>query len=246
MERIHTLINTSNKVQNLRALIIGGSGATGREIIDLLVKSPNYSSVTIFTRRKIPRWELYTPEEAKKLDIIEVETLDEVLTTEKFSENRTKFFLNKSYDTLFCCLGSRVKMGEELFRKVDFTYVVNTAKLAAYMKIPHFSIISSKGANSSSWFLYLRVKGQADEEVLKQDIDCISVFRPGVIQDRDNDSRFGEKVMRFVPFLDKINCQNLASAIVKQDLFVHENSIKQKKIYLHSEIESFLDLKSCC
>ena len=246
MEIIKNQINTSNKIINLNAMIIGGSGAVGREIINFLVKSPNYSSITIFTRRALPEWKSYSPEEANKLDIIEVSSLDEVLTTDKFSENKTKFFLNKNYDTVFCCLGSRVKFGEEEFRKVDFTYVLNAAKLTTYMKIPHYSVVSSSGAKASSWFLYLRVKGQADEEVLKQDVDCVSVLRPGLIIDRDNDSRFGEKVLKYVPFLDKITSQNLARAIVRQDLFIHENNVKQKKIYFHSEIEGFLDKKNCC
>lgn len=249
MESIKSQMKTSSKIKNLHAMIIGGSGAVGREIIDLLIKSPNYSSITIFTRRKLARWESYSNTESQKLDIIEIASLDEVLLkseNENFSELKTKYFQNKSYDTVFCCLGSRVRMGDEEFKKVDFTFVVNAAKLAAFLKVPHFSVVSSKAANASSWFLYLRVKGQADEEVLKQDLSCVSVLRPGMILDRDNDFRFGEKLARYVPFLDKISALNLGRAIVLHDLFVHENNLKQKKVYLHREIENFLDLKGCC
>lgn len=237
-----------NPSKALKALIIGGSGAVGREMIDLMVKSANYSLITIVTRRKIARWEKFSEEELRKVNFVHVESLDEILDFDKFPENYKKHFAEESYNTLFCCLGSRVNRGEAEFRKVDFNHVVNSAALANKLSINHFSVISSKGANSNSWFLYLKVKGQADDEILKTDIPCISVLRPGIILDRDNDSRLGEKIVRYVPFLDKITSKNLAEAIIKEDYYIHFNDIKQKKIYTHSEIAAFLDNMNggCC
>jgi oxidoreductase len=229
---------------NLSALIIGGSGAVGREIIDILINSPNYAHITIPTRRRIEKWNLYKEKELEKIKFIDIDSLDDILNIKEFANIKTKFFPNTKFDTIFCCLGSRVKLGEEAFRKVDFEYVVNAAKLAAFLNVHHYSIVSSKGANANSCFLYLRVKGQADEELMKEDINCISVHRPGIIKDRDNDSRIGEKIVKYVPFLDKIFSKSLAEAIVKQDILIHQKNINQKKIYIHSEIESFLDSES--
>jgi len=261
MESIKNEINSPPKYQiksplesqnnqwprKLNALIIGGSGAVGREIIDILVKSSFYNLITIPTRRVIPKWESYSEEEKRKLDIFQVNSLDDILTPEKFEEIKDRYFSkNKDYDTVFCCLGSRVKEGEAQFRKVDFEYVVNAAKLANYLKIPHYSIVSSKGASPSSWFLYLKVKGQADVEILKENVECISIFRPGLIKDRDNDSRIGEKIFKYLPFLDKLTSRDLALALVKEDMLVHEKNIKQRKIYIHSDIEELTDSKTTC
>ena len=60
----------------------------------------------------------------------------------------------------------------------------------------------------SRYDVLVRVKGQADDDILKIDLPSISVYRPGSILDRDNDCRWVEKIMRFVPFLDKISCRN--------------------------------------
>jgi len=46
-----------NDDKKLKALIIGGSGASGRELIDNILTNPNYESITILSRRKISRWE---------------------------------------------------------------------------------------------------------------------------------------------------------------------------------------------
>ena len=61
-------IKSSLTHKTLNAIIIGGSGATGRELIDLLVNSERYSSITIVTRRKIDRWLQYNQTILSKVD----------------------------------------------------------------------------------------------------------------------------------------------------------------------------------
>jgi hypothetical protein len=232
----------------LNALIIGGSGACGRELIDYILDSPNYESITVLSRRKISRWENLNETKLKKLIYIEIGNLDDILDFEKNSEGYKKLIpeINSNkYNTLFCCLGSRVSRPD--FKKVDFDFVVASAKLAELLKIYHFLIISSQSANSNSWFNYLKTKGQADDEIIKRDIPCISILRPGVILDRDNDFRFGEKVMKYTPFFNKIYSKDLGLAIINIDLFISANNNKQKKIWEHKEIEEFANLNvGCC
>ena len=52
----------SNK--KINAIIIGATGAVGRELVDYLLMNDNYGKVTIFVRRVIDRWEKL-PEEKK-------------------------------------------------------------------------------------------------------------------------------------------------------------------------------------
>ena len=65
-------------------------------------------------------------------------------------------------------MGSRVGRGEEEFRKVDYTYVVQSCEVCEKMGIPHFSLCSSGRANKDSWFLFMRVKGDSEEEIKKK------------------------------------------------------------------------------
>lgn len=65
---------TSDK--KLTAIVIGATGAVGRELVDLLLKSQYYSNVTILARRKIERWSKLSQEENKKLKIILIDSLD--------------------------------------------------------------------------------------------------------------------------------------------------------------------------
>ena len=38
---------------NKHALVIGGTGATGKEIVNLLIKNSNFSKITLFVRKEI-------------------------------------------------------------------------------------------------------------------------------------------------------------------------------------------------
>jgi oxidoreductase len=141
-------------------------------------------------------------------------------------------------------LGSRVGKGDEEFKKVDYTYVQYSAELCVKLNIPQFSLISSGGADPKSWFLYMRTKGQADEDVMKKNIKQISIFRPGLIKNRDNDQRFGEKIAKFIPFIPKIDVTDLALAQFNEATSFHlSNKSGEKRIYNHSEIEKMVDMK---
>ena len=43
---------------NFKTLIFGSSGAVGRELVDYLLNSSDYSRITIIVRRKIDKWEI--------------------------------------------------------------------------------------------------------------------------------------------------------------------------------------------
>jgi oxidoreductase len=211
--------NEENLNRTLKALIIGATGATGRELTDHLLKSDYYSTVSVIVRRKIDRWENLDENLKKKLIIM---TVDDLEVLSKSKEELVELFKDDfKYDTVFCNLGSRTNKGEVEFRKVDYYCVVYSAALCEKFAIPHFSLISTTGANPTSWFMYLKVKGQADEECMNKNIPCVSIFRPGLITDRDNDDRLVEKMFSWVPFIDKVKSVDLALAQMKDDINYH-------------------------
>ena len=223
--------------KKINAIIIGATGAVGRELVDYLLMNENYGKITIFVRRVIDRWEKLTDEKKQKLNIVKVENLD-------FMANEKEQILsllndNVQYDVLFNVLGSRVGRGEEEFRKVDFTYVVNSCILCEKLNISHFSNCSAANASKDSYFLYSRVKGEAEEECLKKNVNYISILRPGIILNRDNDDRFMEKVIAYVPFFPKITSKDIAMSMLVDDLEYQRGKKEKKAIRIsHSEMEA--------
>jgi hypothetical protein len=229
---------TSNHNQNsLKAIIIGASGATGRELTDLLVNSEHYSDVFVIVRRNIDRWDIYNETQKQKLKILKSENLD-ILGKTKDEIISTLGNDFSGVSSVFCCLGSRVGRGLEEFTKVDHDYVLYSASLCEKFNIPHYSTVSTTGADASSWFAYMRIKGQADEDVMVLNLPYTSVFRPGGILDRDNDWRFGEFILKIVPFVPKLKATELAKALMIDDLDYHfkRKDLKGNKIFSHKEI----------
>ena len=224
--------------KKINAIIIGATGAVGRELVDYLLMNENYGKVTIFVRRVIDRWEKLPEEKKQKLNIVKVENLDFM------SEDKDKILSimndkDTQYDVLFNVLGSRVGRGEEEFRRVDFTYVVNSCILCEKLNISHFSNCSAANASKDSWFLYSRVKGEAEEECLKKNVNYVSILKPGIILNRDNDGRIGEKIISYIPFLPKITSKDIAMSMLMDDLEYQQGKKEKKAVRIsHSEMEA--------
>ena len=199
---------------DFKTLIFGATGAVGRELVDYLLNSNDYSIITIIARRKIERWE---KSNSNRLKIIIIESLDFLINDlDKIKELIPDI---ETYNSIFNTLGSRVKNGEEEFTKVENTYVLKTLEICEKYKIQHFSFCSSNKADKNSLFLLWRVKGETEEELKKRKlIKKISVFHPGILLDRDNDERFGEGLSKWIPFISKISTKDVAKSMFIVDL----------------------------
>ena len=209
------------------AIVIGGTGAVGRELITHLLNSNEYSKITAFVRRTIDRWSYLSESHKKILNIIKVDNLDFLSSSKE--ELQKKLNDSIQYDVLFNVLGSRVNKGEEEFKKVDYTYVIQSCEMCEKLNIKHFSHCSSMGTSKDSWFLYMRVKGEAEEEEMKKNVDYITIFKPGMILNRDNDSRLGENFASWIPFVPKIDVKVLARAMYLNDIQYQKLEVKEKK-----------------
>jgi hypothetical protein len=220
----------------LNAIVIGATGAVGRELVDYLISNINYNKISIFVRRIIDRWVDLPEGKKEKLNIIEVENLDCLS-----NENEIKSLLNDNlqYHVLFNTLGSRVGRGNEEFRKVDFTYVVNSCILCEKLNINHFSNCSAGNADRNSCFLYSRVKGEAEDECLSKNVNYISILRPGIIADRDNDSRCMEKIAACLCCCWRITSKEIALGMMVDDLDYQIGAKEQKGVRIsNSEIKA--------
>ena len=217
-----------NNEPQYNAIVIGATGAVGRELVDVLLSSTNYNKITIFVRRTIERWEKLSPSKAHKLNIVKVDNLDFLGGTKEQLEKRLEGI---KYDVVFNCLGSRVGRGDDEFYRVDYTYVVQSCELCEKLNIPHYSNCSAAKTDPNSCFMYMRVKGQAEEAISKKNVNYVSIMKPGLIQDRDNDSRCMEKCWGCLCCcMDQISTQNIARAMFVDDLEYQKGEKKDKKV----------------
>lgn len=92
-----------------------------------------------------------------------------IIDMDRMEEEAAKDF--EGAHTVFCALGTtRADAGSaDAFRKVDLDFVAKSAKIAKEKNVPHYSLLTSHGANpnlyANDWmimqiFLYMKVKGQ--------------------------------------------------------------------------------------
>ena len=224
------------KGTNLRAAIIGGTGACGRELIRAMIEHPKVGKVIVLTRRKLDEWALMP---AEKIQIIELKSLDNLDSFDKG--------IFAGCDVFFCCVGGRVKMGKEEFRKVDYHYPCDFGELAHICGVPHYSIITSKGASKKAWTLYFKTKGEVEQTLIDSKFKYLSILRPGMITARENDKRFTDKlakVVKAIPLVANATAKRVADVQLMDALAYH---LKMKdlspekgilKIYENKEIKN--------
>lgn len=156
----------------LNAIVIGATGEVGKAIVKELVKRSQFEKVTLIVRRQL---ELPSPETDENYRKIEQKLVD----FEKLSESAEAF---KGHHVGFSALGTtRGKSGAAGFYRVDHDYVVESAKLTKEGGCKHFHLVSSGGANKNSSFLYMKTKGETEDEVSKMGFERVSIYRPSLL-----------------------------------------------------------------
>jgi uncharacterized protein YbjT (DUF2867 family) len=163
------------------ALIIGSTGLIGSQLLQILLKSEHYSKVVTFVKR-----ETGIQHPKLKQHIID---FDEPESYQHLVEG----------DDFFCTIGTTInKAGsKEAFRKVDFEYPMQFAKIAAEKKIKQFLIISSLGADAASSNFYLKTKGEIENFLKASTLEKVSILRPSLLLGYRTEFRLGEKVGAF-------------------------------------------------
>ena len=162
----------------LHALILGATGATGRELVNELLNNSNFYKISVFGRR--------VPDiESKKLFKYKID----------FSElNKIKKLL--SGDVLFSALGTTLKQagGKKQQFLVDYTYQYEFAKIAVENGTKNYSLVSSTGADKNSFFFYPKIKGELEESIKKLPFNKIQIFQPPTLIRQPVLARKGEKI----------------------------------------------------
>ncbi len=163
---------------NLHAIVLGATGATGRELVKYLIKNPKLTKISIFSRKEIG---------------IEDEKLIKHIIDFSCLENYKNIIKG---DILFSALGTTLKDAgsKENQFLVDYTYQYKFAKIAAENGVSNYSLVSAQGANSSSSFFYPKIKGELEESIKKLNFNTIHIFQPSFLIRQKDLIRSGEKV----------------------------------------------------
>ena len=199
------------------ALVLGASGETGKEVLKQLVNRPEFTRIVSVGRRQLD-----LPNDDPAYDRVEQKVID----FDNLDEYAAEF---KGIDTAFCCLGTtRRKSGAEGFVKVDHDYVLHAAKLLKGNSCPEFHLLTSKGSNENSWFLFPSTKGKVENEVTALGFDHLGIYRPGLLLCDREDRRFFENILQSVArYTDSSSWWSVPTGIVAKAMVI--NSIKAEK-----------------
>lgn len=161
------------------AVIIGATGAVGKEILKEILSGEYYERIYVLGRNSISR----LPEDGKLTKIV----ID---------------FENMRFDTsildnadVFASLGTTIKIAgsKENQRKIDVDYTVNFAKLCEG-KVKSFNVVSAIGANSKSKNFYNSLKGELEDKLKEMNLGILRIFQPSLLISKRADERFLEEL----------------------------------------------------
>ena len=167
------------------AVIIGATGAVGKEILKEILGTEYYERIYVLGRNSISR----LPEDDRLTKIV----ID---------------FENMRFDTsilddadVFAALGTTIKIAgsKENQRKIDVDYTVNFAKRCEG-KVRSFNVVSAIGANSKSKNFYNSLKGELEDKLKEMNLGTLRIFQPSLLISKREDKRFLEELfMKVAP-----------------------------------------------
>ena len=163
------------------AIVAGASGLIGRELVQKLINSDQYSLIYILARRKS--------------GLVHPKIRELVIDFDKISE--LKF--DEPIDHAFCTLGTTIKQAgsRDQFKKVDFEYIIAFANLGKQAGATKCMVISSMGADQKSSFFYNKIKGITEDALIKIGFDQLVILRPSLLLGERSERRIAERLSVF-------------------------------------------------
>lgn len=233
---------SQNTNKQYNAIVLGGTGGVGAHLVEKLLDSPLCDKVTVISRKEL-----------KTRPKLEVEIWNDFSNT-LFNKQETAINIFKNNDVVFCCLGApeSALLGlfykpwkySKIFRKVDYEYVVEFAKIANIAGVPSFSVISSPTANPEAKFVFSKIKGEMEEELKKINFSKLSIFHPYHLMKvaKKNDSKFKQILKNSIAFIAKIMPAKQKAILVEDVAKAMKNEYEKslskdadKIVYIHAD-----------
>lgn len=162
----------------MKAIVIGGTGATGKQLVEQLLSTEWISEVTLLLRKPTDR--SHPKLRQVTVDFDHLKNYREVIAG----------------DIAFSCLGTTLKAAgsKEAQWKVDYGYQLQFAEIARNNGIGTFVLLSAQNADAKSIFFYSKMKGELEKSMEALHFDKLIILQPGLLL-RPGSDRFAEKVM---------------------------------------------------
>ena len=172
----------------MKALIIGATGATGKDLVTQLLTDDTYSEVHCFVRKPL------------------------ALTHLKLHAHVVNFDTPEAWADLlygevaFSCLGTTLAIAgsKEAQWRVDYDYQYAFAQQCKANEVPTFALISAAGATAQSKLFYTRMKGQLEDAVKALDFSCLLIFQPSILIRSNSDRGIENFTVNAFKFLNKL------------------------------------------
>ncbi len=171
---------------NKKALVFGGSGLVGQQLLQALEASSDFTSFAVFGRRDLPG--LSAKAQQHRIDFSQPESYRALLQGE----------------VVFCCLGTTMKAAgsKAAFRQVDYTYPLDIGQMAREAGIGQFIVVSAAGADPRSLFFYSQVKGEMEQALEALKFPQLAMLQPSLLLGERQESRLGEGIaQRVMPWI---------------------------------------------
>ncbi len=197
----------------MKALVIGATGATGKDLVNQLLNDKEFDEVDIFVR--------------KPIDIQNDKLKVHVVNFEKPEEWKEMV----KGDVAFSCLGTTLKDAgsKEAQKKVDFDYQYEFAKAAKENEVEDYILVSAYGANPQSKIFYSKMKGELEEAVKQLHFNKITIFKPGMLERKDSERTgevLGSRIIKFANKLGLLESQKPLPTDILAKAMINSSKIK--------------------
>jgi uncharacterized protein YbjT (DUF2867 family) len=162
-----------------RLVLLGATGAVGRNVLAEALRSPAFEAVTTLGRR---------PAEIADGEAPPGKLAQHVVDLEDPASYRA---LVAGHTAAICTLGvgQPSKTTREEVWKIEVDYVMGFAAACKAAEVRHFSLMTSVGSDAGSMSYYLRLKGTLEDRVKALGFERTSLFRPSMLLTTQN--RYG-------------------------------------------------------
>ena len=193
------------------ALLFGSSGLIGGHLTKQLIENSSYSKVKLFVRSD-PK--INDPKiEVIKTDFNNLQNHKDEITG----------------DDCFFCIGTTKQNApdKDEYRRIEYNIPVEIAKIAKSNSINSFVYVSSGFADPKSSGVYLKNKGDVEQELKSLNFLKLGIMRPSFLIGDRKEKRIGEKIGIFIfklisPFflgplkkMKPIHSEKVAKAMIK-------------------------------
>ena len=172
----------------MKALIIGATGATVKDLLAKLLEDEAFSEIHSFVRKPMS------------------------ISHPKLHAHVVNFETPEAWadllhgDVAFSCLGTTLAVAgtKEAQWRVDYDYQYVFAQQCKANGVPTFVLVSAAGATAQSKLFYNCMKGQLEDDVKALDFSRLLIFQPSVLVRKGSDRKEEQFGLKMIVLLNKI------------------------------------------